>query len=220
MTRWPGLNAAGVIRATGTFTQVAQSVFRANSCFITPVRSRWGDKAFFVPILRMGKLKSLSIQVVRPRKEERSSPALGSGAQRAGISAWLSSQDVLSPTPGGSWAAGAGPLEKESRGGGNLRLLPPHRGASRNSVAGLWSEVLTLAFGDLEGVCWLEVIAPSEVVSRSHLSILCWLRDYGSGHQGYSGERAPRAPGLWSSQEIDNQHGILRRNHFGECHVP
>lgn len=127
MTRWPGLNTAGVIRATGTFTQVAQSVFRANSCFITPVRSRWGDKAFFVPILRMGKLKSLSIQVVRPRKEEGSSPALGSGAQRAGISAWLSSQDVpCRQLLGGSWAAGAGPLEKEARGGGSLRLLPRH----------------------------------------------------------------------------------------------
>lgn len=87
-------------------------------------------------------------------------------------------------------------------------------------MAGLWSEVLTLAFGDPEGVCWLEVIAPSEVVSRSYLSILCWLRDYCSRHRGYSGERAPRAPGLWSSQEIDNQHGTLRRSHFGECHVP
>lgn len=77
--RWPGSSAAGVIGATGTLTQLSQSVFRAKGCFSMPVRSRWGDKAFFVPVLQTGKAKSLPGQVVRPGKEESFSPAQGSG---------------------------------------------------------------------------------------------------------------------------------------------
>lgn len=62
MTSWHGrpawIGCISVIGATGTFPQVAQSVFQANSGFITPVRSRWGDKAFFVPGVQMGTLKT------------------------------------------------------------------------------------------------------------------------------------------------------------------
>lgn len=95
---WPGLSTAASSSHGHLHPSCSQSVFQANSSFTTPVRSRCGDKAFFVPVLQMGKWQGWPGQLVRPRRGGGCPPLpWGSGARGARV-CWLV---VSSPAPGG-----------------------------------------------------------------------------------------------------------------------
>lgn len=138
----------------GTFPQVAQSVFRANSCFITPVRSRWGDKAFFVPVLQMGKWKSLPGQVVRPREKGALPPGLR-GAEGQDVRLAVGPEPMYSARHqllgGGAAPQGRRSKELEEAQSFHLSTEGPQM-QCQNFVTAPWSEVLTPVLVTLGGI--------------------------------------------------------------------